>query len=55
VIPADLNTTATYAGGVMQDAPHPAIAAQWLAFLKSPQAQTIYRHYGFRPVEDSSK
>jgi ABC-type molybdate transport system substrate-binding protein len=55
VIPADLNTTATYAGGVMQDAPHPAIAAQWLAFLKSPQAQTIYRQYGFRPIEDSSK
>jgi ABC-type molybdate transport system substrate-binding protein len=55
VIPADLNTTATYAGGVMQDAPHPAIAAQWLAFLKSPQAQTIYRQYGFRSVEDSSK
>ena len=55
VIPADLNTTATYAGAVMQDAPHPAIAAQWLAFLKSPQAQTIYRQYGFRPVDDSSK
>ena len=55
VIPADLNTIATYAGGVMQDAPHPAIAAQWLAFLKSPQAQTIYRQYGFRPAEDSSK
>lgn len=55
VIPAHLNTTATYAGGVMQDAPHPAIAAQWLAFLKSPQAQTIYRQYGFRPVEDSLK
>jgi ABC-type molybdate transport system substrate-binding protein len=55
VIPADFNTTATYAGGVMQDAPHPAIAAQWLAFLKSPQAQTIYRQYGFRSVEDSSK
>jgi molybdate transport system substrate-binding protein len=55
VIPADLNTTSTYAGGVMQDAPHPAIATQWLAFLKSPQAQTIYRQYGFRPIEDSSK
>ena len=55
LIPADLNTTATYAGGVMQDAPHPAIAAQWLAFLKSPQAQTIYRQYGFRSIEDSSK
>jgi ABC-type molybdate transport system substrate-binding protein len=55
VIPADLNTTAIYAGGVMQDAPHPAIAAQWLAFLKSPQAQTIYHQYGFRSIADSSK
>jgi ABC-type molybdate transport system substrate-binding protein len=55
VIPADLNTTAIYAGGVMQDAPHPAIAAQWLTFLKSPQAQTIYHQYGFRAIADSSK
>jgi ABC-type molybdate transport system substrate-binding protein len=55
VIPANLNTTAIYAGGVMQDAPHPAIAAQWLAFLKSPQAQTIYHQYGFRSIADSSK
>jgi ABC-type molybdate transport system substrate-binding protein len=55
VTPADLNATATYAGGVMQDAPHPAIAAQWLAFLKSPQAQTIYHQYGFRSIADSSK
>jgi ABC-type molybdate transport system substrate-binding protein len=55
VIPADLNTTAIYAGGVMQDAPHPEIAAQWLAFLKSPQAQTIYHQYGFRSIADSSK
>ena len=55
MIPADLNTTATYAAGVMQDAPHPAIAAQWLTFLKSPQAQTIYRQYGFRSIEDSPK
>jgi len=39
----------------MQDAPHPAIAAQWLAFLKSAQAQSIYQQYGFRPVEASSK
>jgi ABC-type molybdate transport system substrate-binding protein len=55
VIPADLNTTAIYAGGVMQDAPHPAIATQWLAFLKSQQAQTIYHQYGFRSIADSSK
>ena len=55
VIPADQNTTATYAGGVMSDAPHPAIAAEWLAFLKTPEAQTIYHQYGFHSVPDASK
>ena len=55
VIPADLNTTAIYAGGVMQHAPHPEIAAQWLAFLTSPEAQTIYHQYGFRSIPNSSK
>ncbi|HEX4650679.1 MAG TPA: substrate-binding domain-containing protein [Granulicella sp.] len=54
-ITAEQNTTATYAGSVMSDAPHPAIAAQWLAFLKSPAAQTIYHRYGFRSIPDASK
>jgi ABC-type molybdate transport system substrate-binding protein len=54
-IPADQNTTAIYAGGVMSDAPHPEIAAQWLAFLKTPEAQTIYHQYGFHSVPDASK
>jgi ABC-type molybdate transport system substrate-binding protein len=54
-IPADQNTTATYAGGVMSDAPHPEIAAQWLAFLKTPAAQTIYHQYGFHSVPDTSR
>ena len=54
-IPADQNTTATYAGGVMSDAPHPAIAAQWLAFLKSSEAQAIYHQFGFRSLPDASK
>jgi ABC-type molybdate transport system substrate-binding protein len=54
-IAADQNTTATYAGGVMSDAPHPAIAAQWLAFLKTPEAQTIYHQYGFHSVPDASR
>jgi ABC-type molybdate transport system substrate-binding protein len=54
-IPADQNTTATYAGGVMSNAPHPAIAAQWLAFLKTPQAQTIYHQYGFHSIPDVSR
>jgi ABC-type molybdate transport system substrate-binding protein len=51
-IPDAQNTTAIYAGGVMADAPHPQIAAQWLAFLKSPEAQAIYHQYGFRSLEE---
>ena len=50
VIPAAQNTTATYAGGVLKNAPHPQIAAEWLAFLKSEQAQTIYHQFGFRSI-----
>lgn len=53
-IPADQNATAIYAGGVMKDAPHPEIAAQWLAFLKTPQAQAIYHQYGFHSLTESS-
>ena len=53
-IPPGQNTTAIYAGGVMVDAPHPDAAAEWLAFLKSEEAQSIYREYGFHPVSNSS-
>jgi ABC-type molybdate transport system substrate-binding protein len=50
VIPANQNTMATYAGGVLRNAPHPEIAAAWLLFLKSEQAQTIYHQFGFRSI-----
>ena len=53
-IPDSQNVTAVYAGGVLRNAPHPAIAAQWLAFLKSPEAQTIYHQYGFRSLSATS-
>jgi ABC-type molybdate transport system substrate-binding protein len=49
-IPAAQNVTAIYAGGVLNHAPHPAVAAAWLAFLKTPQAQAIYHQYGFRSL-----
>lgn len=49
-IPAPLNTTAVYAGGIMKDAPHPVAAEQWLTFLQSAPAQAIYRQFGFQPV-----
>ena len=54
-IPAAQNTTAIYAGGVLTGAPHPAAAAQWLAYLKSPEAQNAYREFGFAPVASSTK
>jgi ABC-type molybdate transport system substrate-binding protein len=54
VIPADQNTTATYAGDVLKDAPHPEIAAQWLAFLKTSEAQAIYHQFGFQSIKSSS-
>jgi ABC-type molybdate transport system substrate-binding protein len=49
-IPDALNTTATYAGGVMTDAPHPDAAAKWLSFLQTEKARAIYREFGFQPV-----
>ncbi len=49
-IPAAQNTTAIYAAGIMKDAPHADAAAEWLAFLRTPAAQAIYRQFGFRPV-----
>ena len=54
-IPAAQNTTATYAAGIMHDAPHPVAAAQWLAFLQSRQAEAIYGQFGFQPVARQSK
>jgi len=46
-IPADQNTTAIYAAGVLSGASHEAAARAWVAYLASPEAQSIYREYGF--------
>jgi ABC-type molybdate transport system substrate-binding protein len=53
-IPEGQNTTAIYAGGVVTGAPHPAEAAQWLEFLKSPEAQAIYHRYGFHSLAEEA-
>lgn len=47
-IPAGQNTTAIYAGGVVAGAQHAQVAAQWLEFLKTPEAQAIYHLFGFQ-------
>ena len=54
-IPDAQNSVAIYAGGIMVDAPHPLAAQQWLTYLQSPQAQTIYHQFGFKSVESQSK
>jgi ABC-type molybdate transport system substrate-binding protein len=54
-IPVDQNTTAIYAGGVLVNAPHPELAAAWLAFLKSDKAQSIYHQFGFRSISNATK
>ena len=46
-IPADQNTTATYAAGVLHNAPHREVAAAWIAYLTTPAAQAIYSQFGF--------
>ncbi len=54
-IPADQNTTAIYAAGVLPNAPHKAAARAWVAYLASPEAQAIYRSYGFGPPPATKK
>ncbi|MHB8302447.1 MAG: substrate-binding domain-containing protein [Acidobacteriaceae bacterium] len=54
-IPTAQNITAIYAGGVMVDAPHPQAAAQWLEYLKTEQAQQIYRGFGFAAPAKNAK
>ena len=49
-IPSEENTAATYAAALVRKAPHPKAARAWLSFLKSPEAQAIYKEYGFGPV-----
>jgi len=48
-IPPAQNTTAIYAGAMVKDAPHPAAARLWLAYIHSPQALTIFERFGFKP------
>ncbi len=50
-IPKDQNFTAVYGAAVLRNAPHPEAARAWVAFLNTPEAQAVYREYGFGPVK----
>ncbi len=54
-IPAAQNSTAIYAAGVLKNAPHASAARAWVQYLTSPQAQKIYRDYGFQSVTGKTK
>lgn len=54
-IPARFNTSAIYAGAMVNGAPHPAAARLWLAFIHSPQALAIFAHYGFAPYHPKTQ
>jgi len=49
-IPANQNSTATYTAARMKDAPHKQAAKDFLEFMQGPQAQAVYRKYGFQAV-----
>lgn len=54
-IPAADNLQVTYTAAVLKDAPHPAAARDFLAFLVSPAGQAIYRHYDFLPPKPQER
>lgn len=53
-IPAEINSPATYAAGVVKGAPHLEAAKAWVEYLKSDEAQAAYREFGFKAVSAES-
>jgi molybdate transport system substrate-binding protein len=51
-IPGAQNITATYAAGVMVNAPHLRAAAQWLRYLNAPELLAIYHEFGFHSIQE---
>jgi ABC-type molybdate transport system substrate-binding protein len=49
-IPAGVNAPATYAAGVLKDAPHREAARAWVEYLKSDEAQAAYGEFGFKSI-----
>ncbi len=44
------NTIAVSAAGMLQQAPHKEAAADFLDFLMTPEAQSVFKKFGFLPV-----
>lgn len=55
-IPPEQNTTAIYAGATVKRALHRTAAEDWLRFICSDTALTIFEHYGFKRYQpDTAK
>lgn len=54
-IPEKDNATGLYLAATVKAAPHAALARAFTAFLTGPQAQAIYRSYGFRQPTSSEE
>lgn len=54
-IPAADNTTAIYAGAIVEGAAHPQAGKAWLDFIHSSEALAIFERYGFKPYQAASK
>jgi molybdate transport system substrate-binding protein len=50
-IPAADNTTAIYAGALVKGALHVQASRRWLDFIRSPEARSVFEHYGFTPYQ----
>lgn len=49
-LPDSTNLRATYVAASLKAAPHRQAARDFVMFMRSPQAQAVYRKYGFLPV-----
>lgn len=49
-IPDSINLRVTYVAASLKAAPHPQAARDFVMFMQTPQAQAVYRKYGFLPA-----
>lgn len=49
-IPAEMNVVATYPIAVLKNAPNPELSADFVAFVRSTEAQAILKKWGFTPI-----
>ena len=53
--PKKTHSPVVYPVAIVKDSKHPQVAQQMLQLLFSPEAQKIFRQYGFFPVDGQSR